>query len=61
MIAIGGALLFEGIAWAIFPGGIRRLYQEMLSQLPDKDLHISGLISVFLGVVLIVSALKLIA
>ena len=59
MIAIGGALFFEGVAWAIFPGGIRRLYQEMLSDLDNRALHISGLVSVFLGVTLIAWALKL--
>jgi len=59
MIAIGGALFFEGAAWAIFPGGIRRLYAEMMASLDDRDLHISGAISVFLGVALIMWGFKL--
>jgi uncharacterized protein YjeT (DUF2065 family) len=53
LIAFGGALAIEGAAWAIFPGGLRRLYQDMFSQMGERDLHISGLVSVFIGMILL--------
>jgi uncharacterized protein YjeT (DUF2065 family) len=52
-IAIGGTLLFEGLIWAIFPGPTRQMYIGMLDQLDNKSLHLGGLISVILGIVLI--------
>lgn len=57
-VAIGGALAFEGFIWAIFPSQTRRMYLQTLSQLDDKSLHISGLISVLLGVLLVGAAVK---
>jgi len=59
MIAIGGALAFEGVLWAIFPSQTRRMYEEALSQMDDKALHIGGLVSVMLGVILVGAAVKL--
>lgn len=59
LIAVGGAFLFEGAVWAIFPEGSRRLYQRMMSQMGERDLHVSGLISVFIGAALIAAALVL--
>lgn len=59
MIAIGGALAFEGVLWAIFPSQTRRIYEEALSQMDDKALHIGGLVSVMLGVILVGAAVKL--
>ena len=53
LIALGGALAIEGAAWAIFPGGLRRVYNQMMSQMSEKDLHIGGLISVFFGMCLL--------
>ena len=58
-VAIGGALAFEGVIWAIFPSQMRRMYQEAFSQLDDKALHIGGLISVLFGVLLVGAAVKL--
>ena len=58
-VAIGGALALEGVIWAIFPSQMRRMYQETLSQLDDKSLHIGGLISVMAGVLLVGFAVKL--
>mgnify|MGYP000415708084 CR=1 FL=1 len=57
-VAIGGALAFEGAIWAIFPSQTRRLYQETMQQLDDKSLHIGGLISVLIGVIMIGAAVK---
>lgn len=59
MIAIGGALAFEGVIWAIFPSQTRRMYQETMSQLDDRSLHIGGLVSVMFGVLLVGMAVKL--
>ncbi|WP_409431854.1 DUF2065 domain-containing protein [Litorimonas sp. RW-G-Af-16] len=59
LFAIGGALVIEGAAWAIYPGGLRRIYHEMISQMSDKDLHVSGLICVFIGVIVLALAIGL--
>lgn len=56
-IAVGGALALEGAAWAIFPSQMRRLYQEAFAT-GDRMLHISGLMSVAIGTMLIVWAVK---
>lgn len=61
LIAIGGALAIEGAAWAIFPGGLRRVYQEMVSQMSERDLHLSGLLSVFFGIILLMVGVNLLA
>jgi len=56
-IALGGAFLVEGAAWAIFPRQIRRAYQ-MVFQGGDRDLHIFGLVNVAIGVSMIAAAIK---
>jgi uncharacterized protein YjeT (DUF2065 family) len=56
-IALGGAFLVEGAAWAIFPRQIRRAYQ-MVFQGGDRDLHIFGLVNVAIGVAMIAAAVK---
>jgi len=61
LIAFGGALAIEGTAWAIFPGGLRRLYQDMISQMGERDLHISGLVSVFIGIILLFIGVNLLS
>ncbi|MEP1229396.1 MAG: DUF2065 domain-containing protein [Litorimonas sp.] len=60
LIAIGGAFAFEGVLWAIFPNGVRKTYSDAFSQMDDKALHISGLISVALGVGMIALGAKLV-
>jgi len=57
MIAMGGAFAIEGAVWAIFPSQTRRTYNEMMS-MGDKALHMAGLASVAIGVVLIALAVK---
>lgn len=57
LIALGGAFLVEGAAWAIFPRQIRRAYQ-MVFQGRDQDLHIFGLVNVVIGVMMIGAAIK---
>ena len=58
-VAIGGVLALEGAIWAIFPSQTRRMYQETMSQMNDKSLHMGGLISVLIGVIIIGTAVKL--
>lgn len=57
LIATGGALALEGAAWAIFPSQMRHVYQQAFAA-GDRILHISGLVSVAIGVGLIVWAVK---
>lgn len=58
LIAIGGCLALEGVAWAIFPRQMRELYAQAFA-MGDKVLHQSGLVSVALGVVLITLGVKM--
>ena len=58
-VAIGGTLALEGAVWAIFPSQMRRMYQDAMSQMDDKAMHLGGLVSVLIGVVLIGAAVKL--
>ena len=57
LIAIGGAFAIEGAVWAIFPSQTRRMYEQVFS-MGDRNLHISGLMSVALGVALIMWGVK---
>ncbi len=59
MIALGGALAIEGAAWAIVPRQMRELYETMFRE-GDRLLHISGVISVAIGALLIGFGVKLI-
>ena len=58
LIAIGGALAIEGAAWAIIPRQMREIYEAVFRE-GDRMLHISGLISVAIGVALIAWGAKL--
>ena len=57
LIASGGAFAIEGAAWAIFPSQMRRMYMDAAS-LGDRALHMTGLVSVAIGMVLIMWAVK---
>lgn len=57
LIAIGGSLAVEGAAWAIFPSGMRRAYEAAFAD-GDRLLHITGLISVAIGVAMIAWAVR---
>lgn len=57
LIATGGALALEGAAWAIFPSQMREIYQQAFAA-GDRILHLSGLVSVAIGVTLIMWAVK---
>ena len=60
LVAIGGFILLEGLMWALAPGAMRRTYAQMMDQVSDKDLHIVGTISVFIGMCLFAYGAKLI-
>lgn len=57
LIATGGALAIEGAAWAIFPSQMREIYQQAFAS-GDRVLHLSGLASVAIGMVMIMWAVK---
>ena len=52
IIALGGALLLEGSVYALFPGAMKKVMQEMQS-LPENQLRIAGIVAAIVGVVLI--------
>ncbi len=58
LIAIGGTLAIEGFVWAVFPAQMRRSYEEGLRIIDDKSLHITGLVCVAIGILLIGIAVK---
>ncbi len=57
LIITGGILAVEGALWAIAPTATRKMYEDMF-QHGDRTLHISGLISVALGVACLAYALR---
>ena len=59
LIAIGGYLLIEGLGWAIIPGPMKIMFQRMFAMTGERDLHIAGLVSVFIGMALLVFGMKL--
>ena len=60
LIAFGGFILLEGLMWALAPGAMRRTYEEMIRQVSDRDLHIAGAISFFVGTCILLYGAKLI-
>jgi len=58
LIAFGGFILFEGFIWACFPAQMRELYSRVVDETKDRELHIAGLISVFIGAALLVFGIK---
>ena len=60
LVAIGGFILLEGLMWAIAPTAMRRAYDQMMRQVSDRDLHIGGVIAVFVGTCLFALGAKLI-
>ena len=59
LIAFGGALVLEGFVWAVFPAQMRRAYDQSLKMVDDKSLHVTGLMCVAIGVVLVGIAVKI--
>ncbi len=48
-LGLGLALVLEGVAYALFPGAMRRMMVQILA-LPEGNLRLSGLIAVVVGV-----------
>lgn len=51
-LAIGLVLFFEGVLYALFPDGMKRMMQTMML-LPSSALRTYGLIAAIAGVVLV--------
>jgi len=60
LVAVGGFILLEGIMWALAPTAMRRAYDQMMSQVSDRDLHVGGAVAVFIGICLFAFGAKLI-
>lgn len=60
LIIIGGTLAIEGAVWAIFPAQLKTMYRDMMATMSDKNLHLSGLVCVAIGVALVAFGLKLV-
>lgn len=60
LVALGGFILLEGLMWAIAPTAMRRAYDQMMSQVSDRDLHMGGAVAVFIGTCLFMLGAKLI-
>jgi uncharacterized protein len=50
--ALGIAFIFEGLAYALFPGRARNAF-EMISQMPENTLRYLGLAAAIAGVFVI--------
>lgn len=59
LLTFAGALIYEGLAWAVGPSAMRRMYDQAMQQLGDRQLSNAGLISVVIGVGFILLALQL--
>ncbi len=60
LVAVGGFILLEGLLWALAPTAMRRAYDQLMQQITDKELHIGGVIAVFVGMCLFILGTKLI-
>jgi uncharacterized protein YjeT (DUF2065 family) len=49
LLVLGGALVAEGLFYALFPGQARRMV-EMVGQLPADALRVGGVVALALGV-----------
>ncbi len=51
-VGIGLVLVIEGLLYALFPGGVRRM-AKMAGQIPDQTLRTGGVIALALGVLIV--------
>jgi uncharacterized protein YjeT (DUF2065 family) len=51
-VGIGLVLVIEGLLYALFPGGIRRM-AKMAEQVPDQALRTGGVVALALGVLVV--------
>ena len=59
LLTLGGALVYEGFAWAVGPAAMRKAYHEAMAQLDDRQLGLFGLASLGTGLVLVLLAVRL--
>ena len=52
LVAFGLFLVIEGLIYAVFPGGLKRIAQE-IPNMPDATLRNFGVAAMVIGVVLI--------
>lgn len=52
LIAVGLFLVIEGLVYAVFPGGIKRMAAE-LPGIPDQTLRTAGIIGMAAGVLIV--------
>jgi len=52
IIGIGLVLVIEGLLYALFPDGVRKMAQ-MAGQMPDQVLRTGGVIALALGVLIV--------
>lgn len=58
LIAFGGFVALEGVVWAVFPAQMRWTYRRMMDEISDRDLHIVGAVSVFIGTLMLAYGVK---
>ena len=58
LIAFGGFVTLEGLIWAVFPTQMRATYRRMMEEVSDRDLHYAGLLSVFVGCLMLAYGVK---
>ena len=54
--ALGLAFVLEGLCWALFPGGMRRVMADLLPR-PESQLRLAGLSAVVAGLLIVRLAL----
>jgi uncharacterized protein YjeT (DUF2065 family) len=52
IIAAGLFLVLEGLIYALFPNGVKKM-AEQLPSIPDQSLRTMGVIAMFAGVVIV--------
>lgn len=59
LLTLGGALAFEGIGWALAPEQMKQAYREAIERLDNRQLSLFGMVSLAIGLILIVVAIRL--
>ncbi len=52
IIALGLFLVFEGLIYAVFPNGVKKMAEELPS-IPDSSLRTFGVVVIALGVLIV--------
>ena len=60
LLLVGGALAFEGFAWAVAPDSMKEAYRALVDQMDSRQLALVGLAFLCIGLVCIVFAVSLI-